>query len=115
MELRPMNILILDDQLELADPARRLARLYEWQPHFVGSLQELEQAMHAHGRPALVLTNQQPPLTAWALGQRPPRPDIDVPVVVLTAPESESGRDQLTGGVCIEPPKRAAEPGPQLR
>src|SRR5438876_10260306 len=114
MELRPMNILILDDQLELADPARRLARLYEWQPHFVGSLQELEQAMHAHGRPALVLINQQPPLTAWELEQRLPRLDIDVPVVVLTAPDSESGLDQLTGVVCIERPKSAAETERQL-
>ena len=109
-----MNILILDDQLELADPARRLARLYEWQPHFVGSLQELEQAMHAHGRPALVLINQQPPLTAWELEQRLPRLDIDVPVVVLTAPDSESGLDQLTGVVCIERPKSAAETERQL-
>src|SRR5438034_1298959 len=109
-----MNILILDDQLELADPARRLARLYEWQPHFVGSLQELELAMHAHGRPALVLINQQPPLTAWELEQRLPRLDIDVPVVVLTAPDSESGLDQLTGVVCIERPKSAAETERQL-
>ena len=37
-----MNLLILDDQLELADPVRRLARLHDLQPHFVGSLQELE-------------------------------------------------------------------------
>jgi len=31
----------------------RLARLLDWQPHFVGSLQQLELAMHAQGRPAL--------------------------------------------------------------
>src|SRR5712692_1098310 len=114
MELRHMNILILDDQLELADPVRRLARLHDWQPHFVGSLQELEQAMHAHGRPALVLINQQPPLTAWELGQRLPRLNVDVPVVVLTAPGSESSLDQLPGVVCLERPMSAAETERQL-
>ncbi|PYM40978.1 MAG: hypothetical protein DME16_25575, partial [Candidatus Rokuibacteriota bacterium] len=95
-----MNILILDDQLELADPVRRLARLHDWQPHFVGSLQELELAIHAQGRPALVVINQQPPLTAWELGQRLPRLNVDVPFVVLTAPGSESGLDHLPGVVC---------------
>src|SRR5712692_3556115 len=109
MDLRPMNILILDDQLELADPVRRLARMHDWQPHFVGSLQELEQALHAQGRPALVLINQQPPLTAWELEQRLPRLNVDVPVVVLTAPGSERGLDRLPGVVCIERPKSAPE------
>ena len=65
-----MHVLILDDQLELADPIRRLARLHGWQPHFVGSLQELELALHAHGPAALVLINQHPPLTSWALAER---------------------------------------------
>jgi transcriptional regulator with PAS, ATPase and Fis domain len=109
-----MNILILDDQLELADPICRLARLHDWQPHFVGSLHELEQVMHAQGPPALVLINQQSPLTTWELGQRLPRLNVDVPVVVLTAPGSESSLDQLAGVVCIERPVSAAETERQL-
>src|SRR6266851_8951949 len=104
-----MNILILDDQLELADPVRRLARLHHWQPHFVGSLQELDLAMHAQGRPALVLINQQPPLTSWELGQRLPRLNVDVPFVVLTAPGSESGIDHLPGVECLERQMRVKE------
>src|SRR5712692_6315889 len=114
MELRPMNILILDDQLELADPVRRLARLHDWQPHFVGSLQELELAMHAQGRPAPVLLNQKLPLPAWGLGQRLPRLNVDVPFVVLTEPGSEGGLHQLPGVVCIERPMSAAETERQL-
>src|SRR5712692_9592293 len=109
-----MNILILDDQLELAGPVRRLARLHDWQPHFVGSLQELELAMQAHGRPALILINQQPPLTAWELGQRLPRLNVDVPFVVLTEPGSEGGLHQLPGLVWIERPMSAAETERQL-
>src|SRR5712691_7161322 len=109
-----MNILILDDQLELADPVRRLARLHDWQPHFVGSLQELELAIHAQGRPALVVINQQPPLTAWELRQRLPRLNVDVPFVVLTAPGSESGLDHLPGVVCIERPMSGVETERQL-
>src|SRR3989442_679795 len=109
-----MNILILDDQLELADPVRRLARLHDWQPHFVGSLQELELAMHAQGRPALVLINQQPSLTSWELGQRLPRLNVDVPFVVLTAPGSESGLDHVPGVVCIERPMSVPETERQL-
>lgn len=58
-----MNVLILDDQLELAVPIRQLARLHGWRPHFVGSPQELERTRHAHGPAALVLINHQPPLT----------------------------------------------------
>src|SRR6266699_327195 len=115
MELGPMNILILDDQLELADLVRRLARLYEWQPHFVGSLQELELALQAQGRPALVLINQRLPLTAWELEQCLPRLNVDVPFVVLTAQGSESGGlDQLSGVVCMERPMSAAETERQL-
>ena len=109
-----MNILILDDQLELVDPVRRLARRHDWQPHFVGSLQEIELAIHARGRPDLVLINQQPPLTAWELEQRLPRLNIDVPFVVLTEPGSESGLHQLPGVVCIERPTGAAETERQL-
>src|SRR5437899_3470309 len=109
-----MNILILDDQLELADPVRRLARLHDWQPHFVGSVQELELAIHAQGRPALVVINQQPPLTAWELGQRLPRLNVDVPFVVLTEAGSESDFLQLPGVVCIERPMSGAETERQL-
>src|SRR6266581_4095728 len=83
MELGPMNILILDDQLELADLVRRLARLYEWQPHFVGSLQELELALHAQGRPALVLINQRFPHTAGTLNQSPPPLNVVRPLAGL--------------------------------
>src|SRR5229473_2083435 len=114
MDLKPMNILILDDQLKLADPVRRLARLHDWQPHFVGSLQELELATHAQGQPALILINQQPPLTAWELGQRLPRLNVDVPFVVLTEPGSESDLQQLPGVVCIERPMSEAETERQL-
>src|SRR5216683_4620706 len=114
MDLKPVNILILDDQLKLADPVRRLARLHDWQPHFVGSLQELELAIHAQGLPALVVINQQPPLTSWELGQRLPRLNVDVPFVVLTAPGSESDLQQLPGVVCIERPMSEAETERQL-
>src|SRR6266852_4107844 len=114
MDLKPMNILILDDQLKLADPVRRLARLHDWQPHFVGSLQELELAIHAQGRLALVVINQQPPLTAWELGQRLPRLNVDVPFVVLTEPGSESDLQQIPGVVCIERPMSEAETERQL-
>src|SRR5262249_16654291 len=44
-EAQPMNVLILDEQLELADHIRQLARRHGWQPHFVGSLPELELAL----------------------------------------------------------------------
>jgi lysylphosphatidylglycerol synthetase-like protein (DUF2156 family) len=58
-----VNVLILDDQLELATPVRHLARMHGWRPHFVGSLQELERTRHANGPAAPVLINHQPPLT----------------------------------------------------
>ena len=63
------NVLILDDQLELADPIRRLAHLNGWRTHFVGSLQELELAMQATGLPQLVVVNWRPPVTSWELQQ----------------------------------------------
>jgi hypothetical protein len=34
-----VNVLILDEQLELADRIRQLARLYGGQPHFVVCLE----------------------------------------------------------------------------
>ena len=104
-----MNVLILDDQLELADPIRHLARLHRWQPHFVGSLQELELALLAHGPAALVLINQQPPLTSWELEQRLPKLKADAPVVVLSGPGGESSLGELPGVVCMERARGVAE------
>ncbi len=104
-----MHVLILDDQLELADPIRRLARLHGWQPHFVGSLQELELALHAHGSTALVLINQHPPLTSWELEQHLPRLKADMPVVVLSERGGHSGLGELPGVVCMERPMGVAE------
>jgi hypothetical protein len=85
VEPKSVNVLILDDQLELADPIRQLARLHGWRPRLVGSLQELELALHAHGPAALVLINQQPPLTSWELEQRLPGLKAASPIVVLSA------------------------------
>ena len=65
-----MNVLVLDETMELSAPVRELASIGGWEPHFVGSLHELELAVQAHGRPALTVVNLQPPLTAWELGQR---------------------------------------------
>jgi transcriptional regulator with PAS, ATPase and Fis domain len=109
VEPKSVNVLILDDQLELADPIRQLARLHGWQPHFVGSLQELELALHAHGPVALVLINQQPPLTSWELEQRLPRLKADAPVVVLSEPGGDGGLGELPGVVCMERPMGVAE------
>ena len=39
-----MNVLILDESLELVPATRRLARACGWEPHFIGSVQELELA-----------------------------------------------------------------------
>jgi hypothetical protein len=64
-----VNLLVLDESLELAVQIGRLASLRGWQPHFVGLLHELEVAVGARGRPALIVVNRQPPLTAWDLGQ----------------------------------------------
>jgi hypothetical protein len=67
-----VNVLVLDETMELSAPVRELASMGGWEPHFVGSLHELELAVQAHGRPALTVVNLQPPLTAWELGQRRP-------------------------------------------
>jgi len=109
VEAKSVHVLILDDQLELADPIRRLARLHGWQPHFVGSLQELELALHAHGSTALVLINQHPPLTSWELEQHLPRLKADMPVVVLSERGGHSGLGELPGVVCMERPMSVAE------
>lgn len=60
-----MNVLVLDETMELAAPIRGLASLSGLEPHFVGSLHELELAVQTQGRPALTVVNLQPPLTAW--------------------------------------------------
>ncbi|HEY7204590.1 MAG TPA: hypothetical protein VIA61_09850, partial [Methylomirabilota bacterium] len=65
-----MNLLVLDESLELALLMGRIPSLRGWQPHFIGSLHEMELAVQAHGRPALTVVNLQPPLTAWEVGQR---------------------------------------------
>ena len=78
-----MNVLVLDETMELAVPIRGLASISGWEPHFVGSLHELEVAVAAHGRPALTVVNLQPPLTAWELGQRLRGLGLESPVVVL--------------------------------
>ena len=44
-----MNLLVLDESLDLAVVVRRIAPVRGWEPHFVGSLHELEQAVQAHG------------------------------------------------------------------
>ena len=59
-----MNVLVLDETMELSAPVRGLASLNGWQPHFIGSLHEMELAVQAHGRPALTVVNLQAPLTA---------------------------------------------------
>lgn len=97
-----MSVLVLDDQLELADPVRRLARLHGWRLHFVGSLQELELAIHAHGQPGLVLINQRSPLTAWEIAQRLGRLEAPVRVVVLSEAGDASSLSDVPGVVCVE-------------
>ena len=109
-----MNVLILDEQLELADHIRQLARRHGWQPHFVGSLPELELALATQGRPAFVLINQHAPLTAWELEQRLPGLTGYAPFVVLSEPGGPAGLGDLPGVVCLERPLRMAETGRRL-
>src|SRR4029453_1114651 len=66
---RSMNLLVLDESLELALLIGRIAPLRGWQPHFIGSLHEMELAVQAHGRPALTGVNLQAPLTAGGGGR----------------------------------------------
>jgi len=40
-----VNVLILDEQLELADHIRQLVRRHGRQPHFVGLLPDLERPL----------------------------------------------------------------------
>ena len=99
-----MNVLVLDETLELSAPVRGLATLYGWDPHFVGSLHELELTIRAHGRPALVIVNLQAPLTAWELGQRLRGLEGDSPVVVLGPRDSADSPPALPGVQWLERP-----------
>jgi len=102
------NVLILDDQLELADPIRRLAHLNGWRTHFVGSLQELELAMQATGQPQLVVVNWRPPVTSWELQQWLSGLRVDVPVLVLSESGNANGHG-VPGAVCVERPSNAVD------
>jgi len=104
-----VNVLILDETLELSAPVRGLATLYGWEPHFVGSLHELEMAVRAHGRPALVIVNLQAPLTAWELGQRLHGLEGDSPVVVLGPRDAADNPPALPGVQWLERPAEEAE------
>ena len=104
-----MNVLVLDETMELTAPVRGLASICGWEPHFVGSLHELEQAVQAHGRPALTVVNLQPPLTAWELGQRLRGLGLESPVVVLGAAGSEGAAPALAGVQWLERPAGEAE------
>ena len=104
-----MNVFVLDESLELAVLVGRLAPLRGWQPHFVGSLHELEMAIRAHGRPALVVVNLQAPLTAWELGQRLRGLESDSPVVVLGPRGTADAPPPLPGVQWLERPAEEAE------
>ena len=104
-----MNVLVLDESLDLAVLVGRLAPLRGWQPHFVGSLHELELAVRTHGRPGLVIVNLQAPLTAWELGQRLRTLGSDCPVVVLGPSGSTDAPPALPGVQWLERPAEEAE------
>jgi DNA-binding NtrC family response regulator len=104
-----VNVLVLDETLELSAPVRGLATLYGWEPRFIGSLHELELASRAYGRPALVIVNLQPPLTAWELGQRLRGLGGDSPVVVLGPRESAEAAPPVPGVQWLERPGEEAE------
>jgi DNA-binding NtrC family response regulator len=104
-----VNLLVLDESLDLAVVIGRLAPARGWEPHFVGSLHELELAVQTQGRPALTVVNLQPPLTAWELGQRLRGLGLESPVVVLGHGGSESGAPALAGVQWLERPSGEAE------
>jgi two-component system NtrC family response regulator len=105
-----VNLLVLDESLELAVLIGRLAPLRGWQPHFVGSLHEVELAVQAHGRPALLVVNLQPPLTGWELGQRLRGLGLESPVVVVGAAGSEAAAGGALAGVqWVERPEEEGE------
>jgi two-component system, NtrC family, response regulator HydG len=103
-----VNLLVLDESLDLAVVVGRIAPVRGWEPHFVGSLHELELAVQAHGRPALTVVNLQPPLTAWELGQRLRGLGLESPVVVLGAAGSEGAAPALAGVQWLERPEGEA-------
>jgi DNA-binding NtrC family response regulator len=103
-----VNLLVLDESLELAMVVGRIAPVRGWEPHFVGSLHELELAVQAHGRPALTVVNLQPPLTAWELGQRLRGLGLESPVVVLGGAGQEGGAPALAGVQWLERPSGEA-------
>jgi DNA-binding NtrC family response regulator len=104
-----VNVLVLDESLELAGVVGRLASLRGWQPHYIGSVHELELGVRAYGRPALVIVNLQAPLTAWELGQRLRGLEGDSPVVVLGPRGSAEGSPPLPGVQWLERPAEEAE------
>ncbi|MGH7419344.1 MAG: sigma-54 interaction domain-containing protein, partial [Candidatus Rokuibacteriota bacterium] len=85
------------------------ASLHGWEPRFIGSLQELDLAVRAHGLPALVLVNLQAPLTAWELGQRLRSLEGDSPVVVLGPRGVADAPPPLPGVQWLERPGGEAE------
>ena len=99
-----MNVLVLDETLELSAPVRELSNLHGWQPHFVGSLHEVELAVRAHGRPGLLVVNLQAPLTGWELGQRLRGLGLESPVVVVGAAGEEGSVGGLPGVVWVARP-----------
>jgi DNA-binding NtrC family response regulator len=104
-----VNVLVLDESLELAEVVGRLAPLRGWQPHFIGSLHELELGFRAYGRPTLLIVNLRAPLTAWQLGQRLRSIEGDTPVVVLGPPGSAGALPSLPGVQWLERPAEEAE------
>ena len=106
-----MNLFVLDESLELALLIGRIATLRGWQPHFIGSLHEMELAVQAHGRPALTVVNLQPPLTAWEIGQRLRGLGLgaDSPVVVLGGAEAALAAPALAGVQWVERPAGETE------
>ena len=104
-----MNVLVLDESLDLAGVVGRLALLRGWEPHFLGSLLELELGVRTYGRPGLVIVNLQAPLTAWELGQRLRGLESDSPVVVLRPPGSADAPPPLPGVQWLERPTEESE------
>ncbi|MEX2220843.1 MAG: hypothetical protein WEG40_03520, partial [Candidatus Rokuibacteriota bacterium] len=104
-----MNLLVLDESLELAVLLGRGAPARRWEPHFVGSLLELELAVRSSGRPAAVVVNLQAPLTAWELGQRLRGLRLDSPVVVLGPAGSAGPAPGLTGVQWVDRPADEGE------
>jgi DNA-binding NtrC family response regulator len=104
-----VNVLVLDESLDLAGVVSRLAPLRGWEPHFIGSLHELELGFRAYGRPALVIVNLQAPLTAWELGQRLRSLEADSPVLVLGPRGSADALPSLPGVQWLDRPAEEEE------